>query len=86
MLVLLGVSVDGSEWSIPAIVVLGEIGCRYERESFEKLECLFMLFSETCLERAGECCSLWGTSWGVSIVSCASANARLPLPIKSLDR
>ena len=61
-MVLLGVSVDGSEWRVPAVVALGEIGCRYERESFEKLECLFMLFSETCLERAGKCCSLWGTS------------------------
>jgi len=36
--VLLGVSVDGSEWRVSAVVAVGEIGCRYERESFEKLD------------------------------------------------
>jgi len=86
VVVLLGVDVVSSEWRVPAVVALGEIGCRYEKECFEKLDFLFMLVSESCLGRAGECCSVWGTLWGVGCVSCSDNNARFPLPIKSLDR
>ena len=53
--VLPGVSVDGSEWRGSTVVTVGEIGCRYERESFEKLDFLMKLFSKCCLRGAGEC-------------------------------
>ena len=86
VVVLLGGDVGSSEWVVPTVVAVGEIGCRYERESCEKLDFLIMLVSGSCLERAGECCSVWGTSWGVSCVACSNNNARLPLPIESLDR
>ncbi len=86
VVVLLGGDVGSSEWVVPTVVAVGEIGCRYERESCEKLDFLFMLVFESCLWRAGECCSVWGTSWGVSCVACSNNNASLPLPIESLDR
>ncbi len=86
VVVLFGGNVSGREWRVPAAVAFGERGCRYERESCEKLDFLIMLVFESCLGRAGECCSVWGTLWGVSCVSCSNNNARLPLPIESLDR
>jgi len=76
----------GGKWRVPAAVALRERGCRYERESCEKLDFLIKLVFESCLGRAGECCSVWRTLWGVSCVSCSNNNARLPLPIESLDR
>jgi hypothetical protein len=53
--VLLGVSGDGSEWRGSTVVAVGEIGCRYERESFEKLDFLIKLFSKCFLRGAGKC-------------------------------
>ncbi len=58
VVVLLGVSVGGSEWRGSAVVDVGEIGCRYESESVEKLDFLIKLFSKCCLRNPGECCLL----------------------------